>query len=82
MPGSSAESQDDIDSESDDETKRSPAEQKKFIVSEENLDKLFAPVLSVSSPMLRSLKHWLVAWRRSIHYVWMDTRTNGNHDQK
>ena len=28
MPGSSAESQDDIDSESDDETKRGPAEQK------------------------------------------------------
>ena len=38
MPGSSAENQDDIDSESDDETKRSPFEQKKFIVFEDNLD--------------------------------------------
>ena len=59
MPGSSAESQDDIDSESDDETKRSPAEQKKLIVFEENLDKLFFTCST--------------CFRRSTHYVWMDT---------
>ena len=50
MPESSAESQDDIDSESDDETKRSPAEQKKFIVFEENLDKLFVTCFTCFKP--------------------------------
>ena len=69
MPGSSAESQDDIDSESDDKTKRSPAEQKKFIVFEENLDKLFVICSACFKTNLRSLKHWLVACWRSIHYV-------------
>ena len=55
MPGSSAESQDDIYSESDDKTRRSSIEQKKFI--EENLDKLFVTCSTCFKPMLRFLKH-------------------------
>ena len=50
MPGSSAESQDETDPESDEEAERSPAEQRKFIVFEENLDKLFVACSTCFKP--------------------------------
>ena len=70
MPGSSAESQDDLDSESDDETKRSPAEQKKFIVFEENLDKLFVTCSTCFKPNAKVSKT-LVGSMVEIHTLWI-----------
>ena len=75
MPGSSAESQDDIDSESDDETKRSPAEQKKFIVFEENLDKLFVTCSTCFKPNAEVSKT-LVGSMMEIHTLCVDGHKN------
>ena len=50
MPGSSAESQDETDPKSDQEAEKSPAEQRKFIVFEENLDKLFVACSTCFKP--------------------------------
>ena len=75
MPGSSAESQDDVDSESDDETKRSPAEQKKFIVFEENLDKLFVTCSTCFKPNAEVSKT-LVGSMVEIHTLCVDGHKN------
>ena len=50
MPGSSADSQDETDPESDEEAEQSPAEQRKFIVFEESLDKLFVACSTCFKP--------------------------------
>ena len=75
MPGRSAESQDDIYSESDDGTRRSPAEQKKFIVFEENLDKLFVTYSTCFMPNADFSKI-LVGSMVEIHILCVDGHKN------